>query len=64
LKEFTEIKIKRRDEKSHALNKEEALQVLPHKTKQASLEEEYENVTKKIDIDNWENKRGPRPWEQ
>ncbi|CAH3021958.1 unnamed protein product [Porites evermanni] len=64
LKEFTEIKIKRRDEKGHALNKEEALEVLPHKKKQASLEEEYKAITKKLDIDNWENKRGPRPWEQ
>ncbi|XP_074632220.1 uncharacterized protein LOC141890591 isoform X2 [Acropora palmata] len=42
LKEFTEIKIKRRDEKSHALNKEEALQALPHKVKQETLEEVYE----------------------
>ncbi|XP_015776573.1 PREDICTED: cytochrome c oxidase assembly protein COX16 homolog, mitochondrial-like [Acropora digitifera] len=64
LKEFTEIKIKRRDEKSHALNKEEALQALPHKGKQETLEEVYEDITKKLDIDHWENKRGPRPWEQ
>lgn len=30
---------------------------------QISLEEEYEKV-KQMDIDNWEQKRGPRPWEE
>ena len=28
-----------------------------------TLESEYEKV-KKLDIDSWENKRGPRPWEE
>lgn len=27
-------------------------------------EKEYENIMKKIDIDNWENKRIQRPWEE
>lgn len=30
---------------------------------QITLEEEYEKV-KRMDIDNWEQKRGPRPWEE
>lgn len=30
---------------------------------QITLEEEYEKV-KQMDIDNWEQKRGPRPWEE
>ncbi|XP_059620366.1 cytochrome c oxidase assembly protein COX16 homolog, mitochondrial [Phlebotomus argentipes] len=30
---------------------------------EVTLESEYEKI-KKLDIDNWENKRGPRPWEQ
>ncbi|XP_020619894.1 cytochrome c oxidase assembly protein COX16 homolog, mitochondrial-like [Orbicella faveolata] len=64
LKEFTEIKIKRRDEKTFMLNKEEALKALPHKAKEVSLEEAYKDLTKNLDIDNWENKRGPRPWEE
>lgn len=30
---------------------------------QITLEEEYEKV-KQMDIDSWEQKRGPRPWEE
>lgn len=28
-----------------------------------TLEEELEEYNKTVDLDNWENKRGPRPWE-
>lgn len=28
-----------------------------------SLQNEYEKIKKEIDIDNWKNIRGPRPWE-
>lgn len=28
-----------------------------------SLEKEYEKVMDKLDINNWDNIRGPRPWE-
>ncbi|XP_039491140.1 cytochrome c oxidase assembly protein COX16 homolog, mitochondrial [Drosophila santomea] len=31
--------------------------------KDVTLESEYDKV-KSVDIDNWENKRGPRPWEE
>ncbi|BES87570.1 unnamed protein product [Nesidiocoris tenuis] len=30
---------------------------------EVTLESEYEKI-KNMDIDNWENKRGPRPWEE
>lgn len=30
---------------------------------EVTIEAEYEKL-KKIDIDNWENVRGPRPWEE
>lgn len=33
------------------------------KPEEVTLESEYEKV-KTLDIDNWENKRGPRPWEE
>jgi hypothetical protein len=28
-----------------------------------TLEEEYESLMKKRDLDNWKNVRAPRPWE-
>lgn len=31
--------------------------------KDVTLESEYDKV-KSVDIENWENKRGPRPWEE
>jgi len=34
-----------------------------HKPSKATLEEDLETLHKKVDLDNWENKRGPRPWE-
>lgn len=34
-----------------------------HREKEVTLESTYEEI-QKIDIDNWENKRGPRPWEE
>lgn len=33
------------------------------KPQKLSLEEELATLEKKVDTDNWENKRGPRPWE-
>jgi len=33
------------------------------KRHEVTLETEYDKV-KSIDIDNWSNKRGPRPWEE
>lgn len=33
------------------------------KTGEVTLETEFEKV-KNIDIDNWEQVRGPRPWEE
>lgn len=33
------------------------------KPENKSLEEELDHLEKTVDTDNWENKRGPRPWE-
>lgn len=33
-----------------------------YREKKVTLENAYEEI-QKLDIDNWENKRGPRPWE-
>lgn len=31
--------------------------------KEIKLEDEYEDYKKNVDINNWKNIRGPRPWE-
>ncbi|XP_046849215.1 cytochrome c oxidase assembly protein COX16 homolog, mitochondrial-like [Xenia sp. Carnegie-2017] len=62
LSEFTDIKIKRRDEKIRKMNYEESQTFyVKKKKKPLSLEEAY-NEVRTIDIDEWENKRVPRPW--
>ncbi|GFY42024.1 uncharacterized protein TNIN_161591 [Trichonephila inaurata madagascariensis] len=43
--------------------KPESLEKLGIKKKEVTLEEEFEKY-KQIDINNWENIRGPRPWEE
>lgn len=62
LAEFTEIRVKKRDQKSHMLSAEETLK-FGKKKKKVDVEEEFRKMQKDLDIDNWENKRGPRPWE-
>lgn len=37
--------------------------VMTKKEQEISIESEYEKL-KDMDIDNWEQKRGPRPWEE
>jgi len=34
------------------------------KPEEVTLEKEFARLQADIDIDTWENKRGPRPWEQ
>jgi len=36
---------------------------IQHKQTKNSLEEDLDTLHEKHDLDNWENKRGPRPWE-
>lgn len=43
--------------------RDENLAKLGIKKKKVTLEEEYEKI-KQLDIDSWENIRGPRPWEE
>lgn len=33
------------------------------KSEEVTLETEYEKI-KSLDIEDWDNKRGPRPWEE
>ncbi|XP_046650829.1 cytochrome c oxidase assembly protein COX16 homolog, mitochondrial-like isoform X1 [Daphnia pulicaria] len=63
LKQFTENRYRFRRNKF--LDKEEAEKwgILKKDKSEVTLETEFEKV-KQIDISDWENKRGPRPWEQ
>lgn len=63
LAEFTSIRVKKRDDKNRILTAEETLN-FQKKVKNVVVEDEFESLKKKLDIDNWENKRGPRPWEE
>ena len=62
LSEFTSIRVKKRDEKTHMLTAKETLS-FKKKKERVDVDEEFEETMKKLDIDHWENKRGPRPWE-
>lgn len=44
------------------VSKAEAEKMGLNKAKDVTLENTYEEI-QQLDIDNWENKRGPRPWE-
>lgn len=45
------------------IGKTEAIRALTGNKKPISIEEAYEEYQKKVDLDNWKNIRGPRPWE-
>lgn len=63
LSEFSSIVIAKREQKNRMLSAEEAL-AFQKTVKTVDVEEEYVKTMKKLDIENWENKRGPRPWEE
>ncbi|CAG9766652.1 unnamed protein product [Ceutorhynchus assimilis] len=62
LKEFTQLRYQFR--KVSPLSREESMKMGLEKKRpeEVTLEIEYEKI-KKLDIDNWEQIRGPRPWE-
>ena len=62
LAEFTSIRVTKRDEKNRMLTADETLKFMKKKER-VDVDEEYKELMEKLDIDQWENKRGPRPWE-
>lgn len=62
LSEFTSIRVRKRDEKNRTLTAAEALQ-FQKKVDRVVVEDEFDRIQEKVDINHWENKRGPRPWE-
>ena len=55
--------MKKREEKNRMLTAEEMLS-FQKKPGEVNLDEEYRRTIEDLDIEHWENKRGPRPWEQ
>ena len=48
----------------HVVTKSTALQkLLVDPKKQVTIEDEHQEYMKKVDLDKWQNIRGPRPWE-
>ncbi|XP_026749850.2 cytochrome c oxidase assembly protein COX16 homolog, mitochondrial [Galleria mellonella] len=60
LREWTQIRYQFSQVKG--VSKQEAEKMGLHRDKNVTLEDTYDEI-QKLDIDNWENKRGPRPWE-
>ncbi|XP_025830218.1 cytochrome c oxidase assembly protein COX16 homolog, mitochondrial [Agrilus planipennis] len=63
LKEFTQIKYDYAKVKPIDTGELKKLGVDMKKPGEVTLETEYEKI-KDMDIDNWEQVRGPRPWEE
>ncbi|CAK9800605.1 Cytochrome c oxidase assembly protein COX16 homolog, mitochondrial [Anthophora plagiata] len=62
IEQFTKIRYKYRVVESSEFKKDLEKKGIQMK-KPVTLEEEYEQI-KKVNIDNWENVRIPRPWEE
>ncbi|XP_065833233.1 cytochrome c oxidase assembly protein COX16 homolog, mitochondrial-like [Oscarella lobularis] len=63
LAEFTSIRVKRKDERTRMLTSDEMLK-MQQTGKKLTLEDTYEEIKQSTDIEQWENIRGPRPWEE
>ncbi|XP_055677011.1 cytochrome c oxidase assembly protein COX16 homolog, mitochondrial [Lutzomyia longipalpis] len=63
LREFTTLRYEFSRNKEVSPEEMKKLGISMKKTGEVTLESEYEKV-KTLDIDNWDNKRGPRPWEE
>lgn len=62
LKYYSQLKYDVQKER-HVWSKTKELREKIGPVKEKSLEEEYAELRKTVDIDNWKNIRGPRPWE-
>lgn len=62
LKFYSQLRYDIQNER-HIMSKTKELQKIIGPTKPKTIEEEYEEYKKTVNIDNWKNIRGPRPWE-
>ncbi|CAG9798864.1 unnamed protein product [Chironomus riparius] len=63
LKEFTQLRYQFSRKITVKPDELDKIGIKMKNPEDVTLESEYEKV-KNLDIDNWENKRGPRPWEE
>ncbi|XP_013118310.1 cytochrome c oxidase assembly protein COX16 homolog, mitochondrial [Stomoxys calcitrans] len=63
LQEFTKLRYQFSKQKTITPDEMEHHGVKMKKPDEVTIEKVYEKV-KALNIDNWENKRGPRPWEE
>ena len=64
LSEFTSVVVSKREENNRRLTVDEALAATGVGPRKVDLEEEFKKMQKELDINDWENVRGPRPWEE
>lgn len=60
LKYYSEVRYQVQEER-HIMSKTKELRKMA--TNEQTIEQEYEEYKKTVDLDNWKNIRGPRPWE-
>jgi len=63
LSEFTDIRVKKKEERVRQLTVEES-QMFKKKKNVESLEDMFDGMKEGVNIEEWENKRGPRVWEE
>ena len=64
LSEFSSVIVAKREENNKRLTVEEALKATGVGNIKVDVQEEYERMMDELDIEHWENIRGPRPWEE
>ncbi len=62
LSEFSSLVVAKREANNRKLSTQEAL-AATGVTQNVNVEQEFKKMQKDLDIDHWENIRGPRPWE-
>ena len=62
LKYYAQLRFDIQNER-HIMTKTKELQKMIGPVKQTTIEEEYDEYKRTVNIDDWKNIRGPRPWE-
>lgn len=63
LQQFSQLRYEFSKNKTISPEEAEKYGIQMKKPGEVTLETEFEKI-KQLDIDNWEQKRGPRPWEE